>query len=170
MLPSTKPQLTELQKASSALSQKWKEESRRLLCGAQNLQEFEKAVIWCGKTGNVIRTLKAGQDVCSFSEHLWTRKPDISNGKYRLSSDLDPFGGNHPYSWASKILHIMNPQQYPLIFDKNIRSVCQIQESWKESRKLAEYENEIKRERKSARNKTVKELFKNDSDWWASVL
>ena len=103
------------QQASSKMSQEWKKESKKLLCNAINLNDFEKAVIWCGKGENAILNLKSN-DVHKFAQDLWNKKLEIMKGEFNLSSDVSIYGGIVPLSWAAKIIHIMNPQSYPYIY------------------------------------------------------
>ena len=154
------PVLTKIQVASSKLSQTWKEQSQKLLLGAANLNEFEDAIIWCGKGGNVTRTLPK-TEVHNFAKYLWDNKKDIISGKYMLSS-LPKFG-KKPISWVAKVCHIINPNQYPYIYDDKIRKCMKI-------KNLVDFENMINSECKNAHGKSAHDIFEQDSNLWASML
>ena len=154
--------LSRTQQASSRLSQMWKEQSGDLLRGARNIIEFKDAVIWCGKGGNVMRTIPSAY-TSDFAQHLWDNKERIMSGEYDLEHDLPSFGGKCPSSWASKVIHAMNPQGYPYIYDSNIRSAMGIND-------LADYGELIQEERGESSSMTNAEIYKRDSDVWASKL
>ena len=150
--------LNRTQKASSNLSQEWKRQSK-LLLDTEDISEFRDAVVWCGKGGNVLRTLEK-KFVQEFSEFLFNNKNEINNGNFKLSS-LQNFGKKRPLSWASKIIHIMNPKKYPIIYDGNIRKVLGI-------KTIKQYEKRLIEERKLSKKMNDNDLYKYDSDIWAS--
>lgn len=155
------PKLNKIQKASSKLSQEWKRQSRELLLSANIVQDFEKAVIWCGKGGNVVRSLPR-DSVGAFAKYLWENKKRIDTGEYNLSK-LPSFGGKKPISWASKIIHIMNPQQYPIIYDGKNKKTLNI-------RNVDDYMKKVKERREETKTMHEETLFADDSDLWASSL
>ena len=157
-----KVNLNKIQQANSMLSQEWKKQGQKLLLSANDFASFKEAVIWCGKTGHVSRTVKK-DDLDEFAKHLWDNKDRIKNGEYSLKGDTGEFGGTRPLSWVSKILHIMYPKKYPIIYDNNIRKALGINN-------LSEYEEKLYQNREDFKDtKEDEEIFKYDSDLWASV-
>ena len=97
----------------------WKKNSRRLLLNAKTIDDFKYAVLWCGKRGNVSRTVKKTQ-FDSFVTYLWGNKDDIKNGLLDFER-IPIFDHIMPLSFVSKVCHIINPKSYPIIYDKRTR-------------------------------------------------
>lgn len=115
--------LSRFQLADVEMSLTWKKQSYYLLEKAKTEDEMKKAVLWCGKNGHALRGLA---------------KKELENISQKLGSSL--FGKDHSgivfgcdlveeivksdkkvYSWISKICHILNPIDNPIIYDSKTR-------------------------------------------------
>ena len=127
--------LTPTQKASFDMSIAWKKASRNLFDSARNGKDFANAVHWCGKMGNVVRTVPK-EKFASFAAFLYDHFDQIKDGTFRLdevpsyerlpSKKTGEVSEAAPYSWVSKICHIVNPVAYPVIYDSRIRAILGI--------------------------------------------
>ena len=93
---------------------------------------------------------------------LFEQKKYIERGEFNIAETIE-FGEKRPLSWVSKVCHIMNPQSYPFIYDKYIRSLIELPNierfmCWTESirDKTKEWNDE--------------EIYRLDSDLWAILV
>ena len=124
----------------------WKENSKALFDTACEINSFKIAVKWCGVNGNVTRTAYVDH-FNEFVELLWNNIDNIKKGSFELS-DFKLSNGKKPISWASKMCHIINPKDYPIIYDEKVRKYY----------KLKDLKDFIKKMNE------VKEYFKNETD------
>ena len=151
--------LTRIQKANYKHSLSWKENGYKLLKAAKDEKEFSGAVLWCGITGNVSRTV-AKRFFKEFSDHLFNKRQEILEGKYSLLK-VKEFDNKKPISYISKVCHILNPHGYPLLYDSYVRDSVNITT-------LEEFNKLIVNLRKEVNTKTREEIYKIDSALWAS--
>ena len=116
--------LTRIQKANYEYSLSWKENGYNLLKDAKDEKEFSEAVLWCGITGNVSRTV-AKRSFKEFSNYLFNKRQEILEGNYSLLK-VKEFDNKKPISYISKVCHILNPHGYPLIYDSYVRDAVNI--------------------------------------------
>lgn len=155
--------MTAKQQADSAMSVEWKKQSRKLLQNAidtEDLKELTKAIIWCGTYGNVIRSVKKGE-MEEFAEYILNNKKDILTGKYKVAKKWNP-NEKSAASYVSKICHILNPQAYPVIYDSRTKKRFK----WNDMKK---YNDNLQEWRNDCKNKSDVDLYKKDSDLWASL-
>ena len=151
--------LTHIQKANYEHSLSWKENGYKLLKAAKDEKEFSEAVLWCGITGNVSRTV-IKRSFKEFSNYLFNKRQEILEGKYSLLI-VKEFDNKKPISYISKVCHILNPHGYPLIFDSYVRDAVNITT-------LEEFNKLIVILREEVNTKTREEIYKIDSALWAS--
>ena len=145
--------------ADKALSVCWKKTSHTLLTTAKDFESFADAVKWCGKVGNVTRTV-SNKDFPDFVEYILDNKEDILNGNFELVN-VKAFSGSKPVSWVSKICHILNPQKYPYIYDQFILKHFDITTA-------EEYDNLNLSLRVFRRNTSNEDAYSVDSEVWAT--
>lgn len=136
----------------------WKKNSRELLMGATDLPSFKRAVKWCGAVGNVTRTVSK-EYFNAFAEYLYSNVGRILAGQFDLR-EVPEFGGKVPTSWVSKVCHIMNPYDYPIIYDEFLRrqfDVSNVDEFW----------DVILHERPISKHTRYDKIWYKDSDIWA---
>ena len=151
--------LTRIQKANYEHSLSWKENGYNLLKAAKDEKEFSEAVLWCGITGNVSRTV-AKRSFKEFSNYLFNKRQEILEGKYSLLK-VKEFDNKKPISYISKVCHILNPYGYPLIYDSYVRAAVNITT-------LEEFNKLIVNLKEEVNTKTREEIYKIDSALWAS--
>ena len=149
-------------KASFEYSLPWKSLSKEILL-TDDEEKFAKAVHWCGVGGNVTRTVYTGS-YDAFVEYLLSIKEDILKGTFKLST-TQGFPDSHgklvaPVSWVSKIAHIINPNDYPLIYDSRVRAAIGITNT-------EQYDAIITKLRPLVKERSEEELYKLDSYFWA---
>ena len=117
--------LNNIQKANTDYSVCWKKTSKQLFDQAIIDEiEFIEAVVWCGRIGYVLRSVKKERRK-TFSDWLYKKQQNIRNGSFSIFEE--PFAdGKNPISWISKICHIINPSCYPIIYDSHIRKIFKI--------------------------------------------
>ena len=155
--------LNKVQDASMNMSVEWKKQSKVLLDEAynnQNMDAFKAAVIWCGTYGNVIRTVSSN-DMLQFAKDLYNNISNIKNGTYSLSQ-VNVYGKNQPKSYVSKICHIINPQQYPFIYDSKTKKRFK-------KNSINAWDGFILTERNDSKNEPTADLYEQDSRVWASL-
>lgn len=139
----------------------WKENSYNLLNEANDEASFMDAVKWCGTNGNVARTVRK-DSVKPFSDYIFSHRKDIKTGCFDLRT-IESFDGVKPISWVSKICHILNPQQYPLIYDEFVRkhfSINTIEEFW----------NLLLNEREKYQDKKNRQIYRGEASIWAESI
>lgn len=137
----------------------WKKNGRSLLIEASDFESFQKAVKWCGETGNVSRTVK-NEYIENFSKYLFRKRQQIKNGTFDISK-TKKFGRSTPHSWVSKICHILSPQKYPYIYDEFIRKHFNISS-------INDFQEAILAERKLCADMSFDDIYFRDSDIWAN--
>lgn len=140
------------------MSLKWKQRSYdAIVSSAGNKEKFVEAVLECGKGGHVLRTVSEPERD-AFGAWVFDQYDMILAGKLRLS-DIPRFGGRAPRSWVSKICHILNPWDYPIIFDSIVRERLGLTErSW---------QSVMEKMRKKKDSVSRQELYEYDSKLWA---
>lgn len=126
--------LTSIQEANKQLSFAWKKQSYSLLTSAETKDDFADAVLWCGKNGHALRGLKLEERnkfVMDISEKLFGKtSTEIVFGKvFKNDGDM---GNRKAYSWESKLCHILNPFDNPIIYDSKTRRFFRVstKEAW----------------------------------------
>ena len=150
--------LDKIKHTNSKYSLYWKLLSYKLLTKAKDKTEFCEAVLWCGKAGNVIRSVNK-KSQSAFCEYVFTEKNEILKGTFDIFN-CKSFNNKSPKSFVSKICHIMNPRMYPLIYDENVRKSLKI----KKDKEFKEKEEEYK---KKVRFWSRKRIYRLDSKMWA---
>lgn len=143
------------------ISLKWKERSYEALCASKGDKEsFRDAVLECGCGGHVLRTVYE-QYRETFCNWVFDQYEEILAGRLSIS-DVPKFGNRTPRSWVSKICHIINPWDYPIIYDTHIRRRLGLTErSWQST---------MEKMRKKKEEASRRELYEYDSKLWAGVL
>lgn len=150
--------LSKTQRASSNHSLSWKHQSKVLL-ETDDETDFCNAVKWCGNNGNVARTVDM-EEVRKFAEVLFKHKKDICSGEYWGEKiELK----RKPYSWISKICHIINPKMYPIIYDEYNKKTFGFNT-------FLEYKRIVEELRNYSKNKSDEELYEIDAILWAKQL
>ena len=125
---------------------------------ASNKEEFKAAVLWCGSIGNVIRSIDT-EEQDNFSNYVYSIKEKILDGSFDLKN-IESFKNKTPRSWVSKICHILNPQQYPIIYDANVCSNLKL-------KTMNQFWDELTKRREDSTNKTREEIYRKESEIWA---
>lgn len=164
------PAMTPEQNANFQMSLTWKNESRNLLLSAKDKTTFTKAFKWCGDHAGVSRTI-SGSNLNVVGEWLWKHLDDIKKGTFLINndsfiatnaSDDPPTVSKYPISWISKICHIINPIDYPIIYDGATRgNLKNLGTDWK-----CEFER-LRKLYKSPKI-SIQEAYKYDSQLWAT--
>lgn len=143
------------------MSLKWKESSYEALSKSKGDKEaFAEAVLECGRGGHVLRTVSE-EDRPFFCSWVLEHYDMIIAGTLKIS-DVPRFGDKTPKSWVSKICHILNPWDYPIIYDTHIREQLGVTErTWQSA---------MEKRRKSKNEASRMELYEYDSRLWAGVL
>lgn len=146
---------------SAKTAQLWKVESHDLLLKYKKdkagFREILHSVV--GKGSGVLRNVKK-DDFPSFAEYVRKNLSKIESGEYDIFS-VESFSGKKPTSFISKICHIVNPKDYPIIWDENVRKVLKVGSSRKE------WQNKLEEFKSKQKCKTNEELYKIDSNLWA---
>lgn len=153
---------TSIKEYNIKTAQLWKIESRKLLIEYRNNKKnFEKILHdVVGKGNGVLRNIKT-EDFPRFAEYVRDSLPKIEKGEYDIFV-AKSFSGKTPISFISKICHIINPKDYPIIWDKNVRTILKTGESKKSwLTKFNEYKH------KQANEKTFEKLYMIDSKIWS---
>lgn len=154
------PLLTKTQKADCEYSMSWKTNSYYLL-QTNDFDSFKEGVYWCGKNGNVLRTIERNHFE-EFAKYIFDNKQSIIDGIFVISK-IKRFGRSHPFSLASKVCHIISPINYPLIYDELVRRAFGV-------RTINEYERLILECRKKVVGKKNQDVYLLDSKIWASMI
>lgn len=151
----------DIESYSVKTAQLWKVESNELLLKYKNdktgFREILHSVV--GKGSGVLRNVKK-DDFPSFAEYVRKNLSKIESGEYNIFS-VERFSGKKPTSFISKICHIANPKDYPLIWDENVRKALKTGSSRKE------WQNKLEEFKSKQKGKTDEELYKIDSNLWA---
>ena len=137
----------------------WKENSKALFDTAKDVDTFKIAVKWCGVNGNVTRTV----DVDHFNEFVelfWNNIDNLKKGCFELS-DFNLSNGKKPISWVSKMCHIINPKDYPIIYDEKVRKYYKL----KDLKGFIKKMNEVK---EYFKNETNSFFYEYDAAIWAT--
>lgn len=142
-------------------AQLWKIESANLISQYKgSKKDFEKVLHdVVGKGSGVLRNIKT-EDFPNFSEYVRSNLSKIEAGKYDIFS-VKEFSGKKPTSFISKICHIVNPKDYPLIWDANVKKTLKIGESKKK------WDEKISELQKQQKGKKTAELYECDSKLWS---
>lgn len=155
-----KPKLDRIQIANRDYSISWKEVGFRLFNDSNNEVQCFDAIKWCGRTGNVSRTVTK-EKLDQFCKDVCDLLPIIKSGVFNLKSFNKTYPRSKPYSWVSKICHIINPKDYPLIYDSNVCKHFNL--------KNIDDFNELLEEAKNIfKGKTEREIYEYESSVWAS--
>ena len=101
------------------------------------------------------------KDFPNFSEYVRSNLSKIEDGKYDIFS-VKEFSGKKPTSFISKICHIVNPKDYPLIWDANVKKALKIGES---KTKWQEKISELQKQQKG--KESDEKLYLHDSELWS---
>lgn len=139
----------------------WKIESAKLIDQYKgNKKDFEKVLHdVVGRGSGVLRNIKT-EDFPNFAEYVRKNLSKIEAGNFDIFS-VKEFSGKKPTSFISKICHIVNPKDYPLIWDTNVRKALKIGES------KTKWQEKISELQKQQRGKKTAELYEYDSELWS---
>ena len=142
-------------------AQLWKIESAKLIDQYKgNKKDFEKVLHdVVGRGSGVLRNIKT-EDFPNFSEYVRSNLSKIEAGNFDIFS-VKEFSGKKPTSFISKICHIVNPKDYPLIWDANVRKALKIGESKK---KWDDIISELKQKQHGKKNE---DIYLHDSELWS---
>lgn len=116
------------EKANYEYSLEWKRIAYKYL-NTNNEKAFEEAIRWIGVTGSVKRTISE-TNLPDFANYIFESRREIYNGTFKLET-LKKYSNKAPRSYASKICHILNPKQYPIIYDSKVREALEIKDNIK---------------------------------------
>lgn len=139
----------------------WKIESAKLIDQYKgNKKDFEKVLHdVVGRGSGVLRNIKT-EDFPNFAEYVRSNLSKIEAGNFDIFS-VKEFSGKKPTSFISKICHIVNPKDYPLIWDANVRKALKIGESKK---KWDDIISELKQKQHGKKNE---DIYLHDSELWS---
>ena len=139
----------------------WKIESAKLIDQYKgNKKDFEKVLHdVVGRGSGVLRNIKT-EDFPNFAEYVRKNLYKIEAGNFDIFS-VKEFSGKKPTSFISKICHIVNPKDYPLIWDANVRKALKIGESKK---KWDDIISELKQKQHGKKNE---DIYLHDSELWS---
>ena len=142
-------------------AQLWKVESHKLLLKYKDdkagFREILHSVV--GKGSGVLRNIRK-EDFPSFAEYVRKNLSKIGSGEFDIFS-VENFSGKKPTSFISKICHIVNPKNYPIIWDENMRKILKVGSSRKE------WQNKLEEFKSKQNGKKGEELYKIDSEFWS---
>ena len=151
----------DIESYSVKTAQLWKAESCNLLKKYKDdkagFREILHSVV--GKSSGVLRNIKK-DDFASFAEYVRKNFSKIESGKFDIFS-VENFSGKKPTSFVSKICHIVNPKDYPLIWDENVRKALQI------GTRRKEWQSKVEEFKSKQIGKKGEELYKIDSELWS---
>ena len=145
-------------------AQLWKIESEILLRRYRNSKkDFEKILHdVVGKGNGILRNVRT-EDFSEFSEYVRSIFPKIEKGEYDIFS-VKSFSGKTPTSFVSKVCHILNPKDYPIIWDENVKKNLKIGTSKKK------WEDRVSQEKQNQTGKeSIEALYMIDSEIWAGL-
>ena len=153
--------ISKIEQANINHAVSWKENSYELLISAKDEKSFADAVKWCGVGGGVIRTV---QKDCfdNFARYVFENKENILSGLFDLRT-TEAFNGVRPISWVSKICHILNPQQYPLIYDDFVKKYFHINN-------IEQFWIVLLNEREKYQEKHSEEIYRKEASIWAESI
>ena len=139
----------------------WKIESAKLIDQYKdNKKDFEKILHdVVGRGSGVLRNIKT-EDFPNFAEYVRKNLSKIEAGNFDIFS-VKEFSGKKLKSFISKICHIVNPKDYPLIWDANVRKALKIGESKK---KWDDIISELKQKQHGKKNE---DIYLHDSELWS---
>lgn len=147
------------EKANFKHAMSWKQNSKDLFDSSfEDKKAFEVAVLWCGVNGNVVRTVNKDNRP-DFIEFLWNNRYKIRDGHFELT-EVKSLQGPKPFSWISKICHIINPKKHPIIYDEKVRQYFGL-------KGLDDFLEKLKEIKSKNPNETNKVYYELDSLIWA---
>lgn len=143
----------------------WKSGSRYLLYKYMNDKcTFEKilnSVVGKGG-GGVLRNVKK-EYFSQFSEYVQKNFRRIEKGEFDIFS-VETFPDKQPISFISKICHIINPRNYPIIYDSYVKRALGIKDNKHLQENWNQCVDEIKHLQKGT--ESYEELYLVDSKYW----
>ena len=146
-------------------AQHWKIGSRLLLYRYRDDKHaFEKILIFVvGKGGGgVLRNVKK-ECFSQFSEYVQRNFSRIEKGEFDIFT-VETFPEKQPISFISKICHIINPRDYPIIYDSYVKKALGIKDNKHLQQNWNRCVDEIKHTLLG--KETCKELYLVDSKYW----
>ena len=108
---------------------------------------------------HVVRTVKANS-LSAYTSFVSANYISIMNGSFDVLT-VPSYQGKRPLSWISKICHIINPWDYPLIFDGNNRNRLGLDEQ--------NINAEMKKRRHKKSRMSRQEAYTRESSVWCGL-
>ena len=142
------------------MSLTWKKTSYEMLSGSINDKErFFDAVMWCGRNSSVLRTVSEPYRR-EFSDWVFDITNTILEGDFHIL-DVPRFGKKRPKSWISKICHILNPWDYPLIYDTHVKTIMHLTDN--------NWQSAIEKKRWNRSGITREDAYYRETMIWAGL-
>lgn len=130
--------------------------------------DFGRALQQVGREGSVARSVP-GCFFKEFSDCIYDNINNFSAGEadiFKIAGELkEKWNYKAPISYVSKIAHIINPWEYSLIWDNNVRTILHIGEH---DEKAFKAQNELYKEK--VKGLPREEAYRPDANIWAQVV
>ena len=115
-----------------------------------------------GKGGGGV--LRAVSDFPKFADYIYKQLPKIEKGSFDIFTE-EKFKDKRATSFISKICHILNPRDYPIIYDNYNRKNLNVINDDERHKKLNEIIKKYKKEQTG--KESLEDLYMIDSKLWA---